>query len=291
MGSDYRKFLLNFTQLFFPSGQFAFNNAQWTQRNPNVSSGDAGRPRWRRCCSASRAASTSATIRRRRRPARTGRGYVQDDWRIARNLTINLGLRYEFDVPRTERFDRLAYFDADAPSPLAGRRAGESVLRSVAAARARSCSWMPTTGGRWTTDYNNFSPAPRRSPGTWPTKTVIRSGWGIFYMPSHVQAAGHSGSVRHDRLQHAERHDRQPGRPHPAPDDRQSVPRRLQPAAGQLARRVDESGPRHRRRHRRRVHDEPGAAHAAVERQRAARAAGQHASRKWPTSAARAPIC
>ena len=34
IGSDYRKFLLNFTQLFFPSGQFAFNNAQWTQRNP-----------------------------------------------------------------------------------------------------------------------------------------------------------------------------------------------------------------------------------------------------------------
>ena len=42
MGSDYRKFLLNFTQLFFPSGQFAFNNAQWTQRNPNVSSGTQG---------------------------------------------------------------------------------------------------------------------------------------------------------------------------------------------------------------------------------------------------------
>ena len=42
MGTDYRKFLLNFTQLFFPSGQFAFNNAQWTQRNPNVSSGTQG---------------------------------------------------------------------------------------------------------------------------------------------------------------------------------------------------------------------------------------------------------
>ena len=42
VGADYRKFLLNFTQLFFPSGQFAFNNAQWTQRNPNVSSGTQG---------------------------------------------------------------------------------------------------------------------------------------------------------------------------------------------------------------------------------------------------------
>jgi hypothetical protein len=42
VGGDYRKFFLNFTQLFFPSGQFAFSNAQWTQRNPNVTSGTQG---------------------------------------------------------------------------------------------------------------------------------------------------------------------------------------------------------------------------------------------------------
>ena len=68
----------------------------------------------------------------------------------------------------------------------------------------------------------------------------------------------------------------EPRRSHAVPDHRQPVPRRLQPAARQLARRVHQPGPGHRRRHRRRVHDEPGAAHAAVERQRAARAAGQH---------------
>ena len=44
------------------------------------------------------------------------------------------------------------------------------------------------------TDYNNISP---RLGLAWQVadKTVVRSGWGIFYMPSHVQAAGHSGSA------------------------------------------------------------------------------------------------
>src|SRR5687767_8508348 len=32
-----------------------------------------------------------------------------------------MGLRYDVDVPRTERYNRLSYWDIDAPSPIAGR--------------------------------------------------------------------------------------------------------------------------------------------------------------------------
>ena len=36
-------------------------------------------------------------------------------------LTLNLGLRYDFETPRTERYNRMNYFDPDGRSPLADR--------------------------------------------------------------------------------------------------------------------------------------------------------------------------
>jgi len=37
--------------------------------------------------------------------------YAQDDWRVSHALTLNIGLRYEIELPRTERLDRLDWFD------------------------------------------------------------------------------------------------------------------------------------------------------------------------------------
>lgn len=46
--------------------------------------------------------------------------FVQDDWRVNRRITLNLGLRHDIDTPITEAKNRITGFDPTAINPVSG---------------------------------------------------------------------------------------------------------------------------------------------------------------------------
>ena len=69
---------------------------------------------------------------------RTHQMYVQDDWRVSKRLTLNLGLRYEINLAPIVGNDMLSDFDPTVPNPGAGgRRARWSSPATVRAGRIR----------------------------------------------------------------------------------------------------------------------------------------------------------
>ncbi len=108
-------------------------------------------------------------------------GYVQDNWKVTRKLTLNIGLRYDITLPRTERYNRMNWDDPNVVSPLQvpglGTLHGGEIFAS------------PSDRNNYGVDPTNFQP---RFGFAWQplSKTVIRGGYGMFYSTSKVGAAG-----------------------------------------------------------------------------------------------------
>ena len=98
--------------------------------------------------------------------------YLQDNWKVSSRVTLNLGFRYEYETPFTERYNRLTNFDPNAAVPLTGVAglhgaitfpgvAGESRYDS----KAYADHFEPRVGFAW----HAFP------------KTVVHGGGGLFY--------------------------------------------------------------------------------------------------------------
>lgn len=104
--------------------------------------------------------------------------FIQDDWKVSRRITVNLGLRYDLNLRYTDVQNRLTLFDAAHPG-------GRLLIAGGNRAFVPSIGFIqgvPTPRGLLAADKNNFG--PRVGVAVRPfdsNRTVIRAGYGIFY--------------------------------------------------------------------------------------------------------------
>jgi hypothetical protein len=104
--------------------------------------------------------------------------YAQDEWKMRANLTLNLGVRYEYVSPLTEENSRIANLDL-SPGVLVENAALPPLVTPILPGQAGPYSGrLPNSLVR--PDRNNFAP---RIGFAWKpfSKTVVRGGYGINY--------------------------------------------------------------------------------------------------------------
>ena len=92
--------------------------------------------------------------------------FAQDDFRVLPNLTLNLGIRWEYNAPTTDKYDHLATFDPNFPNstPLPYLRISTPQAPNIYNSSKKE--FAPRVGFAWTPSG---------------AKTVIRGGYGVFW--------------------------------------------------------------------------------------------------------------
>jgi hypothetical protein len=112
--------------------------------------------------------------------------YGQDDWKILPNLTLNLGLRWEYASPYADLYNRISNFDP----------ASQTVFTTTPGATAGNGITPVSFGGTYgktlvNPDYDDFGPRVGFAYAV-TSKTALRGGFGISY--AHYTRAG-SGDI------------------------------------------------------------------------------------------------
>ncbi|MBI3681514.1 MAG: carboxypeptidase regulatory-like domain-containing protein [Acidobacteria bacterium] len=116
--------------------------------------------------------------------------YLHDDWKVTPKLTVNWGLRYEFESPVAERYNRsVAHFAFGQASPIeAQARANyaRNPIPELPADQFRVSGGLTFAGVSgnprtyWEGEKNNFMPRIGLAYQLRRT-TVLRAGYGLFY--------------------------------------------------------------------------------------------------------------
>lgn len=178
-GGDLRYYQADNFQPQFPTGEYTFNG---TRTGNAVADFLLGLP------SQQRLLNTTGFDNSRLHNWRTDL-YIQDDFQVSKNLTLNLGLRWERDGAWTERDNRFAYFDFDA-GQLVYSNGLPSTLRTVLEAFQTANVNNPSAFKFRFEDVDalraarNNQFAPRIGFAYRPfgdNKTVVRGAYGIFW--------------------------------------------------------------------------------------------------------------
>jgi hypothetical protein len=125
--------------------------------------------------------------------------FVQDDWRISNRLTLNLGLRYDYETPTTESQNRnVRGFDPDATLSLTSAAEAAYAARPdqipASAWRARGGVQFASDSnpGFWNAATNNIQP---RAGFAYKLndKTVVRGGTGVYVVPFVIAGTNQMG--------------------------------------------------------------------------------------------------
>src|SRR5436305_342311 len=182
-GAEYRHNWLDCTQPGYPSGHFTFG-AQTTSQDLNTGSSIQGNGFASMLLGWGNGSDFHIDPKAFSRAGYWG-FFGQDDWKITRKLTLNLGLRYEFELPRTEVQNRYSYWDLNAPSPIQVPGYNlKGVMKFV----------DNNTQSPFNKDMNNFAPRVGFAYAL-NDKTSIRAGAGLFYLLSRATVSGHTGAA------------------------------------------------------------------------------------------------
>ncbi|MFB3901949.1 MAG: TonB-dependent receptor domain-containing protein [Acidobacteriota bacterium] len=124
--------------------------------------------------------------------------FIQDDWKVARKLTLNLGLRYEYETPLTERDNAMVNgFDFTTPLPIEAK-AKENYAKNTASSMPPEIQYQVRGGilyagvGGQPRGLNdrlakNFMPRLGLAYDV-NSSLVVRGGYGIYYdSPSYAR--------------------------------------------------------------------------------------------------------